>query len=118
MVLEFAANWAASHLLTWSVRDFLPAALKFDIDVVTLSVLLQSLPKEDWSCAPKISPCGCLSRFFSIARSGCRGWLGDESVCCNGAGGEICDEQDGPTVSAERAERGSPARAGDSRTRR
>jgi putative PIN family toxin of toxin-antitoxin system len=47
MVLEAAANGAASHLLTWNIRDFLPAALKFDIRVVTPSEFLQVLPKED-----------------------------------------------------------------------
>mgnify|MGYP001179313348 CR=1 FL=1 len=47
MVLETAANRAAGHLLTWNVRDFLPAASRFDVRVVTPPEFLLSLPKED-----------------------------------------------------------------------
>lgn len=35
MVLETAANAAASHLVTWNTKDFLPAADQFGIAVVT-----------------------------------------------------------------------------------
>lgn len=35
MVLEAAVNGAASHLVTWNVRDFLPAAKRFDLSVAT-----------------------------------------------------------------------------------
>lgn len=43
MVLEAAANGAASHLVTWNVRDFLPAAHKFGLQVLTPEAYL----KED-----------------------------------------------------------------------
>lgn len=35
MVLEAAANASAAHIVTWNVRDFVPAAELFAIDVVT-----------------------------------------------------------------------------------
>lgn len=35
MVLEAAVNGVATHLVTWNVRDFLPAASRFDVRVVT-----------------------------------------------------------------------------------
>lgn len=35
MVLEAAVNGAVTHLVTWNVRDFLPAASRFDVRVVT-----------------------------------------------------------------------------------
>jgi putative PIN family toxin of toxin-antitoxin system len=35
MVLETAVNGAASHLLTWNTRDFLPAVQQFDLQLQT-----------------------------------------------------------------------------------
>lgn len=35
MVLEAAANGCASHLITWNRADFLPAARRFRVEVVT-----------------------------------------------------------------------------------
>jgi putative PIN family toxin of toxin-antitoxin system len=35
MVLEAAVNGQCSHILTWNVRDFLPAAQSFNLECVT-----------------------------------------------------------------------------------
>ena len=41
MVLEAAANGRASHLVTWNIRDFLPAANKFGLQVQTPEAFLK-----------------------------------------------------------------------------
>ena len=41
MVLEAAANGRASHLVTWNVRDFVPAAHKFGLQVMTPEAFLK-----------------------------------------------------------------------------
>ena len=41
MVLEAAANGRASHLVTWNMRDFLPAAKKFGLQVLTPELFLK-----------------------------------------------------------------------------
>ena len=35
MVLEAAANASASHIVTWNVKDFVPAQRLFDLKVIT-----------------------------------------------------------------------------------
>jgi putative PIN family toxin of toxin-antitoxin system len=45
LVLEAAVNARASAIVTHNVRDFLPAASDFEIEVVTPSVMLQRMRK-------------------------------------------------------------------------
>lgn len=45
LVLEAAVNGRASGIVTHNVRDFLPAASDFQIDVATPSVMLQRMRK-------------------------------------------------------------------------
>jgi putative PIN family toxin of toxin-antitoxin system len=44
MVLEAAVNGLATHIVTWNVRDFMPAAASFGMSVVTPAQFLQTLP--------------------------------------------------------------------------
>jgi putative PIN family toxin of toxin-antitoxin system len=45
LVLEAAVNGRASAIVTHNVRDFLPAARDFEIEVITPSVMLQGMRK-------------------------------------------------------------------------
>ncbi len=45
LVLEAAVNGRASAIVTHNVRDFLPAAGSFEIEVVTPSVMLERMKK-------------------------------------------------------------------------
>ena len=45
LVLEAAVNGRASAIVTHNVRDFLPAARDFNIEVITPSVMLQRMRK-------------------------------------------------------------------------
>jgi len=45
LVLEAAVNGRASAILTHNTRDFLPAALDFEIEVIPPSVMLQRMRK-------------------------------------------------------------------------
>jgi putative PIN family toxin of toxin-antitoxin system len=45
LVLEAAVNGRASVIVTHNVRDFLPAATDFEIEVVTPSVMLERMKK-------------------------------------------------------------------------
>jgi len=45
LVLEAAVNGRASAIVTHNVRDFLPAAGAFEIEVITPSVMLQRMRK-------------------------------------------------------------------------
>ena len=46
MVLEAAVNGMASALVTWNVRDFVPAAGKFGLRVITPGVFWAGFEKE------------------------------------------------------------------------
>jgi predicted nucleic acid-binding protein len=43
LVLEAAVNGRSSAIVTHNVRDFLPAAANFEIEVITPSVMLERL---------------------------------------------------------------------------
>jgi putative PIN family toxin of toxin-antitoxin system len=45
LVLEAAVNGRASAIVTHNVRDFLPAALDFNVEVIAPSVMLQRMRK-------------------------------------------------------------------------
>jgi putative PIN family toxin of toxin-antitoxin system len=42
MVLEAAVNGSASHLITWNIRDFLPAARRFELRIQTPALFLEN----------------------------------------------------------------------------
>lgn len=46
MVLEAAVNGSVSHLITWNQRDFFPAALRFNLQVMTPADYLQTFNRE------------------------------------------------------------------------